>query len=99
MKPTFKERLIENGLIYIGMTLIFAALIFYGLIYLLMDMRRGMLSEEAIRTFQLVQDAGMVFIFALGAATSLAGMVYSVIKAWQRIKAPTIFPEDKESHP
>jgi len=44
----------------------------------------------------MIQETGMVFIFALGAATCLAGMFYAVIKAWQRIKAPTVFPEDEE---
>jgi len=43
-KPTMKERLIENTLIYLGMTLIFASLIFYGLIHYLIDIRHGVLS-------------------------------------------------------
>ena len=96
MKPTIKERLIENTLIYLGMTLIFASLIFYGLIYYLIDIRYGVLSESTKQTFQIIQDMGMVFIFALGAAMCLAGMIYAAIKAWQHIKAPTVFPEDEE---
>lgn len=95
-KPTFKERLIENTLIYLGMTLIFASLIFYGLIYLLMDMRHQILSESTVQTLRLIQDSGMVFLFAIGAATSLAGIFYALIKTWQRINASTIFPEDEE---
>ncbi|HHR5913966.1 TPA: hypothetical protein ACS7WR_003631 [Providencia alcalifaciens] len=95
-KPTIKEQLIENTLIYLGMTLIFASLIFYGLIGLLLDTRHQILSELTIQTLQLIQETGMVLIFALGAACSLAGMFYVFIKAWQRIKAPTVFPEDEE---
>ncbi|HEM8139298.1 TPA: hypothetical protein U2M34_002193 [Providencia rettgeri] len=95
-KPTIKERLIENTLIYLGMTLIFASLIFYGLIHYLIDIRHGVLSESTKQTLQMIQETGMVFIFALGAAMCLAGMFYAVIKAWQRIKAPTVFPEDEE---
>lgn len=97
-QPTFKERLIENTLIYIGMTLIFASLIFYGLIGLLLDTRHKKLSESTVQMLQLIQETGMVFIFALGAACSLAGMVYAVVKAWQRIKAPSDFSDDEVKH-
>ncbi|HGN0870235.1 hypothetical protein EC835_1146 [Providencia alcalifaciens] len=98
-QPSFKERLIENSLIYIGMTLIFAALIFYGLLQYLVAMRRALFSESTLQILQLIQETGMVFIFALGAACSLAGMVYAVVKTWQRIKAPSDFPDDEVKHP
>ncbi|EBW1331199.1 hypothetical protein [Providencia alcalifaciens] len=97
-QPTFKERLIENSLIYIGMTLIFASLIFYGLLQYLVAMRQALFSESTLQTLQLIQETGMVFIFALWAACSLAGMVYAVMKAWQRIKAPSDFSDDEVKH-
>lgn len=88
MKPTLKERLMENTLIYLGLTLVFAALIFYGLLEMLISQRQPWMSESLVSIFRVIQDSGMLFIFALGAATSLSGIVYACVKTWQRIKAP-----------
>ena len=95
MEKTLKSSLIENVLLYLGLALMLGALTFWGLIDILLRYRKKSLTDEMLLMLQLVQDMGMVFIFAIGAAISFAGLLYTGVRAWQSFVALG----NKEKHP
>ncbi|WP_407902047.1 hypothetical protein [Providencia rustigianii] len=97
MKLTCHTRLLENILVYLGLVLLLASLIFYGGIELLIYHRQSMVSVSMQPILQMCQETVVLFLFAMGAACALVGTVYSVMAAWQRIGPPTTYPDDKES--
>ncbi|BBG61874.1 hypothetical protein [Providencia rustigianii] len=93
MKLACHTRLLENILVYLGLVLLLASLIFYGGIELLIYYRQSMVSVSMQPILQMCQETAVLFLFAIGAACAL----YSVMAAWQRIGPPTTYPDDKES--
>ncbi|WP_272682426.1 hypothetical protein [Providencia sp. PROV120] len=95
MEKTFKGQLIENALLYLGMALMVAAVIFWGLLHVLITYRKHQLTEDWLLILELTQDIGTVFIFALGVAIAFAGFMYAAVRAWQAFQSPS----HKDKHP
>lgn len=95
MEKTLKARLVENALLYMGMALMLAALVFWGLIETLLKVRKARLTDDLLLTLQWAQDMGTIFIFAIGAAIGLAGFMYTTVRAWQTFQGGG----NKEKHP
>lgn len=95
MAKNIKTQLIENGLLYIGMALMVAAVTFWGLLHVLIAYRQHQLTPEWLLTLELTQDIGTVFIFALGVAIAFSGFMYAAVRAWQAFQSPS----HKDKHP
>ncbi|EMN0829892.1 hypothetical protein R8H71_002699 [Providencia rettgeri] len=95
MERTLKARLIENALLYVGIALMIAAVVFWGLIDVLLKVRKASITDDLLLTLQWVQDMGTVFIFAVGVAVGVAGFLYAAVRAWQAFQSGG----NKEKHP
>ncbi|CAB5573100.1 MULTISPECIES: hypothetical protein [Enterobacterales] len=95
MERTLKARLIENALLYVGIALMIAAVVFWCLIEMLLKVRKASITDDLLLTLQWVQDMGTVFIFAVGVAVGVAGFLYAAVRAWQAFQGGG----NKEKHP